>query len=379
MIARAKFRLNRGYAILPLSRLPRSHAADLDSLGKDPDCYGVLWPRNDSLLKIRAISRDMAGLCLSLKKPGRVPRRVCDELGNKLHDTVSALVLDRVLELEQDGVFVAGAAALEPLLGHRRLVAVRTRTARLSIEALKYGQASGISNQEYLSAHLYFYNRLPLSPQWRQTFPTPEKVLEHIGLGPEGENLEMLERDWTRTRLPKGYEGWMLWKAAGSRVQRQPGEWSYKLYVSPLDSVREVIRETLAVAVELGIPAVKTGANLQYAILRPDKIILYVRDRSQLDEAARRLKRRLRGCRAHGVPFTADLSEDGLLSWGADPPQEERKLDTSERESWRLWVTNRLASALIEARTASGVEPWRFAMERLRLEGVDIQSWAPKR
>lgn len=322
----------------------------------------------------------MAGLCLSLKKPGRVPRQVREALGNKLHDTVSALVLDRVLEIEHKGGYVAGAAALEPLLGGRiRLLNARTLTARLSIEALKYGQASGISNQEYLSAHLYFYNRLPLSPQWRRKFPTSEKLLDHIGLGSKGENLALLERNWTRARLPKGYEGWMLWKAIGARVQRRPGEWSYKLYVSPLDSVREAIRETIAVAAELGIPAVKTGANLQYAILRPDKIILYVRDRSQLDEAARRLKVRLRGCRAHGVPFTADLSEDGLISWGADPPEEERNLDAGERESWRLWVTNRLASALIEAKTASGVEPWRFAIERLRLEGVDVRTWAPQR
>jgi hypothetical protein len=67
--------------------------------------------------------------------------------------------------------------------------------------------------------------------------------------------------------------------------------------------------------------------------------------------------------------------------------------------SWRLWLTNRLARALIAAVAApssalplpgvSGaaglagaaagetMEPWRFAVERLRLEGVDTDSWTP--
>jgi hypothetical protein len=68
-----------------------------------------------------------------------------------------------------------------------------------------------------------------------------------------------------------------------------------------------------------------------------------------------------------------------LLSWGFDPPPDKGALAWRERESWRLWVTNRLAIALVSAkrRGAAGIEPWQFALERLRLENVDTDTWAP--
>ena len=49
------------------------------------------------------------------------------------------------------------------------------------------------------------------------------------------------------------------------------------------------------------------------------------------------------------------------------------------RESWRVWVAQRLAWFLLGARRTgeSGLEPWRFALERVRLEGVDTETWAP--
>ena len=53
------------------------------------------------------------------------------------------------------------------------------------------------------------------------------------------------------------------------------------------------------------------------------------------------------------------------------------------RESWRLWLTNRLANALLTAKrtpassSASSLRPWQYALERLRLEGVDTSSWTP--
>ncbi|HSF38683.1 MAG TPA: hypothetical protein VLT87_02755, partial [Thermoanaerobaculia bacterium] len=70
------------------------------------------------------------------------------------------------------------------------------------------------------------------------------------------------------------------------------------------------------------------------------------------------------------------------LSWGVDPPAEERSAFGDGRESWRFWLTHRLARALLAGKAAGkaageSVEPWRFALERLRLEGVDTDSWTP--
>jgi uncharacterized SAM-binding protein YcdF (DUF218 family) len=72
-----------------------------------------------------------------------------------------------------------------------------------------------------------------------------------------------------------------------------------------------------------------------------------------------------------------------------DPPASERPL-AGGRESWRLWLTHRLARALLAARAArasgpttgstagaTAAEPWQIALERLRLEGVSTETWTP--
>jgi len=131
----------------------------------------------------------------------------------------------------------------------------------------------------------------------------------------------------------------------------------------------------------------KIGADLA-GLLRPDKIVAYFPDFDALARAAQILCERLDGLPAHGVPFTAEIGGGGLLSWGMDPPRDEA-LPWSGPESWRIWLANRLARALLDARAQTGtvetdpaplnppLAPWRFAVERLRLEGVDTDSWTP--
>jgi hypothetical protein len=109
-------------------------------------------------------------------------------------------------------------------------------------------------------------------------------------------------------------------------------------------------------------------------LLRPDKLVAYYPSFERLAAAADAVAGRLAGTPAQGVPFTAEIAGGGLLSWGVDPPPEG---SWSGGESWRLWLTHRLATALLAGKQATGVEPWRFALERLRLEGVDTDSWTP--
>ena len=114
-------------------------------------------------------------------------------------------------------------------------------------------------------------------------------------------------------------------------------------------------------------------------MLRPDKLVAYFGSFEQLSLAAEQLARSLDGCPVHGVPFTAALTADGLLSWGLDPPAGERLLPWQTGESWRVWVAHRLAIALLAARGAgaTAIEPWHFALERLALEGIDTGTWTP--
>jgi hypothetical protein len=87
----------------------------------------------------------------------------------------------------------------------------------------------------------------------------------------------------------------------------------------------------------------------------------------------------LRDVPAHGVPFTGTLAPSGVLSWGLDPPSDDALPEWRERESWRLWVTNRLALYLLTAKQSRCASPsaWDFALHRLCLDGVDVKTWTP--
>jgi len=97
-----------------------------------------------------------------------------------------------------------------------------------------------------------------------------------------------------------------------------------------------------------------------------------------LSRAADKLGSRLEGMPAQGVPFTSEISHEGLLSWGMDPPRVEQVPTWLEFPSWRQWLTNQLAVALLAAKqNKTSVEPWRFAVERLKLERVNVDTWTP--
>jgi hypothetical protein len=124
-----------------------------------------------------------------------------------------------------------------------------------------------------------------------------------------------------------------------------------------------------------GVRAFKVGADVA-GLCRPDKVVVYFDRLDDLHDAAGRLRERLDGCPAQGVPFTAAVTLDGLLSWGADPPVPGHRAAAT---SWRLWVSERLGDYLCDARTSrpGELEPAQFALERLRLAGIDTETWVP--
>jgi hypothetical protein len=149
--------------------------------------------------------------------------------------------------------------------------------------------------------------------------------------------------------------------------------------VSPtLDALPEALGAALEVLTGLGVAQIKVGRGLE-GVLRPDKMVAYFPTFEALAAAAERLQRALSGCAAQGVPFTAPIDDEGLLSWGLDPPPPRDAPAWLGRESWRVWVTRRLAAALAAAQGEPGgaIEPWQFAVERVRLEGFDPGSWTP--
>ncbi|CAG0936696.1 hypothetical protein TFLX_05579 [Thermoflexales bacterium] len=375
------FRANPGYEIVLFDRLPETYRAQLASLQTDPDCYGVLWPRVPGLVA-KAVDRETALLFFTMQQPGPIPTYVRSSFGERCNQVIAELVLDGVLEIAQepDGEFVTGAVAHPLIFEARTPASAGGRVARLSLDAIEYGQALAIESSAELSARLYTYNMIPASPAWHKLIPTSDAVLGFLRIDAEGRNRRVLDRWYTHQSSNQNGTGWRIWHLRrGLEPHRETWRPAYKLYISPRP---ETLPEILdAIVGELGaakVASFKIGQDL-FGLLRPDKVVAYCAEFDELATLAARLQKTLAGCPAQGVPFTAGIDPAGLLSWGTDPPREIQEFAGLEQESWRLWVTNHLAVALLASKAQSAaIRPCKFALERLRLDGVDTETWTPR-
>ena len=372
------FRSNPAYELAPFDRLPLEQQELLKDLTRDPDFYGVLLPRTPSARGIKSVCRETALLVHTMLQPGPLPRYLQQTLGDGCNQAVAELVLDGVLEIGHEGRFVSGSEAYPIIYASRAAPAPQGLLPRLSQAALEYAQALAIDDPLRLSARLYFYNRIPLTSRWTRRLPSEDAVADFLGISSPA-NRKRLQKHWSRVERSASYTGWFQWQSRRNRPADRARRHGYKLYVSPLpEDLQEVFRAALEVLDDSPAHYFKVGCDAS-GLLRPDKLVLYFSDFEPLEQAARDIALRLSGRAAHGVPFTAAITSDGLLSWGVDPLPEKGALSWQEQESWRLWVTNRLAAALVSARhnCPADLQPWQFAMERLRLENVDTATWAP--
>jgi hypothetical protein len=372
----ACLRANPNYDLIRYEQLSESEKQEWQNMTRDPDFCAILRTRQGSGQRIKLICKNTADLYSSLTTAGPLPSGMKADLGDTFKQTVAQLIADGILELEHEGSFISGVEAYDLIRSQDAGLHAVGRIARLSLEALRYGQSLAIHDSRRLCARLYFYNRIAASPDLRHKFPDDEAVARFLGVSSAGALGKVLEQSWVPGEFFDSNDGWLLWHNRGGRGSAIPGSVTYKLYISPLpDALPEILPAVLALITEHGAPAFKSGKDL-YGMLRPDKFIVYFSNFDHLQHVASRLTTELRHAPVHGVPFTAELACDGLLSWGIDPPVlPAQGADTPE--SWRSWLTSRLAHALIAAKASSvqNVEPWRFALERVRLEGVDTDTW----
>jgi hypothetical protein len=378
-IVEASFRANPAYKLVLFDRLPPDQQDALRDLTRDPYLYGVLIPREGGGRNTKSVCRDTALLLYALSQPGTLPAYARAMLGEDCNQAVAELVLDEVLEMEHAGEFVCGAGAYDLIYQRRPAAVEEGALARLTRAALEYGQALDIEDSGRISARLYFYNRAPLSAFWKRRFPGQDAVASYLGIESGGALRQLLDGSWIRLKPSAQSEGWFQWQAVNDKTSGGGSSHVYKLYVSPKpEFIREAFQGMVEALTDTQAHHFKVGCDAP-GLLRPDKMVAYFSSFEALGAAATRIGAALEGCEAQGVPFTAALQADGLLSWGIDPAADKVTLSWQEHPSWRLWVTNRLAVALVSARSAGdiGLEPWRFALERLRLENVDTDTWTP--
>lgn len=374
-----QFRASPNHELVLFDHLDAQARDALADLARDPGFYGIVRPRTGQpSAALRSVDRETALLLLTLREPGPLPfyARQADPSG----EAVRRLVLDGVLEIRDGDGFVSGPdAAASPLFaapGQER--AGSGRLGRLSWDAIDYGAALDLDEREALAMRLYTYNRLPLSVPHAVRFEDAATILATAV-----DDDRLREGGWAVTTSSGGH--WINCSrqaVQGQGRRRGAGDAThqamYKLYVSPaVDGLAASVVDLLAALESHGGRQFKmaaTGAGL----LRPDKLVAYFDDLERLRAVADRLSGRLAGLPAQGVPFTAGIDADGLLSWGVDPPAAARPLSWMPQQSWRSWIASTVAGAILDAKRHPGlVSPAQFVRERLVLDDVDPDRWAP--
>jgi hypothetical protein len=360
----AVYRASPAYELVPLARV--GDAALAAAAAADGEVDAVLLPRAPDGTP-RGVNADTAALLRAFSAPAALPPELRGAGDAELRDALAALVAAGVLEVEIDGGFVSGPAARR----HLPAGEAEAPLARLSREAVEYAAALRPAEPAALTLRLYLYNHLPLTPRRARRLASERDVAAFLGFAPGMPLRTRLRQEWTS--VEGADTSWFHWSARGARAD---GAVACKLYLSPLpDALPAAFAAAGEVLAEHGALGFKVGRDA-HGLLRPDKLVGYFSAHDAMHAAAGALRERLAGAPAHGVPFTAALDGDGLLSWGADPP---RGAETDGGPtSWRVWVVQRLAASLARAPAdAEPAEAAAWALERMRAYGVSPGRWEP--
>lgn len=357
----ARLRSSPDFELVPLERLNRAEGERLLELDSSSDLYGLLQPRRNGQKKI--VHRDLALLWLTLREEGIFPHfarqgRSVVEIEREL----TAWVADGTFEIEIAGRWLTGWAAIQALglqtPDRAELV------DRESLLALRYATGLEVNDAGTLADFLYGFGCLPYSSRWYRLLPGHDEVFEYLGR-PAFPGWQM--------RFPRTGYPWFSWHR--SRRDQRAGP-IYKLYVSPrpesLSAAFVVLMEVLARSEAFHL---KVGGKAR-SLLRTDKLVIYLDSFEKLAATAALLAPRMAGLPGHPVPFSSRIDEQGLLSWGLDPPRPASPSPRPDR-SWRSWITDRIAMAMVEGRrqAVENLVPW--VCWRLEMDGLDTTSWTP--
>jgi hypothetical protein len=363
-LASAVFRASPRYALVPWNRLDRAQGNGSRNISPGDDSYGVLLPADGAALPVKEVSSADALIFLSVREPGPLPPSPKTISTLRGQAQLARLLIGQIIELETKQGFVSGMRACAALGIGAPDLGPDDVLGRISHAGLDYALALPRADAAGIARKLYLYNRAPPGPRAPRVDGARE-TLDFLLSG--GFKQTRLDQDWS-SHVPSS--GWI---AFSPKRQRTSAGRACKLYISPAANELPMLFGTISARLaESGATQFKVGLGT-FGLLRPDKMVSYFAARDEMFACAERLARDLDGAPAHGVPFTAALSADGLLSWGIDP-----SLAELSGGSWRQWITGVLGDAIVSARGESlATDAKAAALTRLASEGVDPTTFAP--
>ncbi|MBL9164740.1 MAG: hypothetical protein JNL18_18575 [Planctomycetaceae bacterium] len=324
-------------------------------------------------MPVIALDREVSGLLNRFDSPQRLVDRT--SAANVTPHGLVQLVLSGALLVEGDNGFVCGPSAVRLLgLAPRPVPERPTIVWKHSFNAIRLVAHLPINDPSQLAARLYFFNRLPVQPQ---------------GVGDDvPSTIKKALFDWSsRSGSRAGFRmrnephdgWWYVLREEPAKVDKPSIEASngtYKCYIgvraADLLSRLQLLLDAIAAT---DAPAFKIASN-RYGIARADKFIVYGRTEKALRQIVDSLHPVVSDIeRTQPVPFTSAALDNGSVSWAYDPPIDRFTLSWLDRESWRVWICNRIAVSLQLAKLDKAMEPWQFAMLRLEWDGIDTLHW----
>jgi hypothetical protein len=371
------FRSNPELEAVSIERVaPQSRAALVSAAGEF-EFNGVLRSKRSGQ-DVKAIDQDTAILFHSFADPSVLSDYLARLLGPDRDTILARLIYDRVLQIQrQDGAFVDGIHAHPELYVDDPSGGCEVANhpiSRQSHDAILYASQIRFLSGAALRGRLYQYNAVPQTAPWETLLPNRAATSRWLGLNSRTKWRVRLRQDYIQQRSRAKRDPWLRWQHRGAGPQ---GELRHKIYVSPTPRhLPAVFSQAVAVSCAMGVPAFKVGGDL-HGVLRPDKIVLYLGGDDARWSVARELALALTEFDAQGVPFSAPIDAAGLLSWGTDPSAN-RTVGFKGGCSWRTFIVDRLASSLTSA-VDQGCEEMliEFALQRLRLEGIEPDGWRP--
>jgi hypothetical protein len=364
-VGQARLRSNPRFRLIPYDQLQTADREAFRSLSEDADFFGMLFPPEGSALPVKSVSRDAALLFMSLREPACLPHLLDGLFGSGASERLEPLILDGVFEIERSGQFVSGAAA-SARLGDPERAAPASKLTRLSSEAIGYAAALELLPVQDVAMRLYRFNTAPATPALHRRFADDVRLFAFLS-----ETNEVVQRLQSRWRSEPVAEAWLAWSSGASQTPL-----AYKLYISPtLVDLPAVFAAAVDAFAKVRCTRFKLGRGA-FGVLRPDKLVAYFVSLDMLQRAAELILARTVDSMAQGVPFTAPIDPGGLLSWGMDPPRFDQVPAWQQVQSWRQWLTGRIATYAQAARQ-DGADIDSFVRSRVELDGVDPLTWTP--